>query len=55
MYFRNYELRNTWFDEFLKNPASEDSSSDNMANGLKHLFNLNDKAFSILFDHSEDS
>ena len=32
MYFRNYGLRNTWLDNCLKGPVSEDLSIDNMLN-----------------------
>ena len=41
MYFRNYLLRNTWLDKFLKRPVSEDPFGGNMANGPKHWCNLN--------------
>ena len=34
MYFRNYGLRNTWLDNCLKGPVSEDLSIDNMLNRL---------------------
>ena len=36
MYFRNYGLLKTWLDNCLKSPVSEDSSTSNMVNGLKH-------------------
>ena len=47
MYLRNYGLRRRWLDKCLKNPASEDPSSDNMVNGIKHCFNLNGSIFGI--------
>ena len=37
MYFRNYGFQKRWLDKWLKSPVSENFSSDNMANGLKHI------------------
>ena len=45
MYFRKYQLRKPSLDECLKNRVSEDPSTDNMANGSKHFWNLNDSTF----------
>ena len=36
MFIRNYGLRETWLDNCLKNPVSEDTSRSNMVNGPKH-------------------
>ena len=55
MYLRNYGLRRRWLDKCLKNPASDDPSSDNMVNGMKHCFNLNGSIFGIFIDHCEDN
>ena len=53
MYFRNYWLRKKWLDKFVKNPSSEDPSTDNMVNGSKHCVNLNGSTFTIFVDHCE--
>ena len=53
MYFRNYMLRKSGLDECLKNPASEYPSTNNMVNGHKNFFNLDDVTFTIFIDHSE--
>ena len=36
MFIRNYGLRETWLDNCLKNPVSEDPLRSNMVNGPKH-------------------
>ena len=36
MYFSTYGLRKTWLDKCPKSPLSEDPSTINMVNGLKH-------------------
>ena len=51
MYLQNYRLRKTGLDNSLKSPVSEDPSTSNMVNGLKHCCNLNDSSFTILIDH----
>ena len=51
MYFVTYGLRKTWLDHFLKNPISEDPSTSNIANGLKHRWKLNESKFAIFIDH----
>ena len=53
MYFRNYPHRKTCFDKCLKSPVSKDSSTDDLGNGRKHWFNLNESAFIIFSDHCE--
>ena len=35
MYFLNYGLRKTWFDQCLKSPISEHPSKSDMVNALK--------------------
>ena len=41
MFFRNYGLRDTWLDNCLERPVSEDLSARNKLNGPKHCCNLN--------------
>ena len=53
MYFRNYGLRKTWLEKCLRSPVSEDPSTGNMVNELKHCFNLNISTLSIFTDHCE--
>ena len=36
MYFRNYGLQKTWFDQCLKGPVSDDPSKSNMVNAPKY-------------------
>ena len=55
MYFRNYRLRKSGLDEWLKNSASEYLSTNNMGNGQKHCCNLDDVTFTIFIDHSENN
>ena len=38
-----------------KTPVWEDPSTGSMVNGLKHWFNLNSSAFTILIDHFESN
>ena len=40
-------------DKCLKNPTSEDPSTNNMINGHKHSCSLDDRTFTIFIDHSE--
>ena len=51
MYFRKYQLRRTWLDKRLKSRVSEDSLTDNIANGSKHCCNFNDTTFTIFINH----
>ena len=53
MYFRNYGLRRTWLDQFLKSPGSGDPSTGNMVTGPKQSCNLNDSTFTTFLDHWE--
>ena len=53
MYFSAYGLQKTWLDKCIKSPVSEDPSTSNMVNGLKHGWNLNDSTFTIFIDQSE--
>ena len=53
MYFRKYWPRKTGLDKCLETPASEDLCRDDMTNGAKNWFNLNQSAFIILSDHFE--
>ena len=40
MYFRNYGLPETWLEQCLKSPVSEDPTKSNMVNTPKHCSNL---------------
>ena len=53
MYFRKQELRKTSLNKCLKSSVLEDPSRDNITNGLKHCFNLNDSPFTIFLNHCE--
>ena len=53
MYFRNYGLPKTSFDQCLKSPVSEHPSKSNNLNGAKHYSNLEDNPFTIFLDHWE--
>ena len=46
-------MRKIWLDKCLKSPVSEDPSTRNMVNELKHCWNLNGSTFTIIFDHCE--
>ena len=47
--FRNSGLRKTWLDQCLKSCASQDPSTDNIANGSKHWSNMEDSTLLIDF------
>ena len=51
MYFRKTRLPKKWFDECLKARVSEDPYTDNIANLLKHCWNLNGSTFAISMKH----
>ena len=51
MYFRNHRIRKKSLHKCLKGPVSEDSSTDNMANGLKDCWNLTNSTFTIFVNH----
>ena len=53
MFFLNYELPNTWLDNCLQRPVSDDLSTGNMVNRSKHCCNLNGSTFTIFIHHSE--
>ena len=53
MCFQNYGLRNTWLDKCLKSPVSEEPSTGNIVNELKHSFSLNDRTLIIFTDHCD--
>ena len=55
MYFWNNGLRKTLSDKYLKSLDSEDPSTSNMGNGLKHYWNLNDSTFTIFIDPCEEN
>ena len=55
MYFLNYRLRKALLNQCLKSCVSEDASRDNIGNGSKHCWNLNDSLFTIFINHSEGS
>ena len=42
-----------WLDKCLKSPVSDDPSTSNMVNRLKHSLNLNDSTFAISIGCSE--
>ena len=43
----------TSLDKCLKSLVSEDISTDNMVNGIKHCSNLHDRTFIIFFDQCQ--
>ena len=47
MHFSTHGLQKTWLDKSVKSRASEDCSTSNMVNGLKHCSKLNDSTFPI--------
>ena len=47
MHFRNYRPRMTCLDKCLKTPIWDTLSTGDMVNRPKHLFNLNESAFTI--------
>ena len=51
MDFPKYRLPKIWLDKCLKSPVSEDSQTNNMANGSKHCCNLNGFTFTIFLKH----
>ena len=50
MYLWTDRLRKTWLDKCLKSPVSEDPSTSNIVNRLKHSSKLNDSTFTIFID-----
>ena len=53
MYFRNYGLRKTCLDIWLKSAVSDDPFIGNMVNVPKQCFNLNDSTVTIFSDDFE--
>ena len=53
MFFCTYGLWKTWLDKGLKSPVSEDPSTSNMVNRLKHCPKLKDSTFIIFIDLCE--
>ena len=51
--YKIMDSEKTGLDNSLKSPVSEDPSTSNMLNGLKHCWNLNDSSFTIFIDHWE--
>ena len=51
MYFAKTRLPKKWLDECLKARVSEDPYTDNMANLLKHCWNLNGSTFEVSMNH----
>ena len=55
MYFGKSRLGKIWLDKCLKSRVLEDPETDNMENGSKHCWNLNDTNFTIFINHCECS
>ena len=53
MYFRDLGLRKMLQHKCVKGRVSEDPSTDNITNGLKHCCNLNNSNFTIFNNHCE--
>ena len=53
MYFRNYGVRKTCLNKYLKNLLSEHTLANGMVKGNKHCCNLDGTTFSIVIDHCE--
>ena len=50
MYLLHYCLRKTWFNKCLRSTVSEDPSTSNMVNGVKHFSKLNENTLTIFND-----
>ena len=55
IYFRNYDLRNTWLDKCLKSEVSEDRSRVDMPNGRKYCWILHAGTFVIFSHHTKEN
>ena len=55
MYFLTSGLRKTWLDKCLKSPVSEDPSTGNKLNELKHCSKLNGSTFNVFIDPSKSN
>ena len=53
MYFRDLTLRKMLQHKSLKGRFSEDPSTDNITNDLKHCCNPNNSTFTIFINHCE--
>ena len=53
MYFWTYGLSKTFLDKCLKTSVSEDPSTSDIINGLKHCWKFNESTFTILIDPCE--
>ena len=53
MYFEYYRLRKTRLGKSLKILVSEELSTSNMFNGVKHSLNLHSRTFNIPADQYE--
>ena len=53
MYFEYYRLRKTRLGKSLKILVSEELSTSNMFNGVKHSLNLHSRTFNIPVDQYE--
>ena len=53
MYFWNYGLRNTWLDQSLKSPVSEDGLTGNILNGPKYCLKFSAVTFIMFLHHSD--
>ena len=50
MYIWTYGLGKRWLEKCLESPFSENHSTGNMVNGLKHCWKLKDSTFTIFID-----
>ena len=55
MYFRNYGVRKTWLDKYLKSPFSEDPLTSNIVSGVRHCGKLNNSTVTISIYPSEEN
>ena len=53
MYFWTYRLPKMFLDKCLKTSVSEDPSTSDIINGLKHCWRLSDSTFTIFIDGCE--
>ena len=55
MRFQNYGLWKTWLDNCLERPIWDDLSTENMVNGAKHCWNVNEMLITMFIDHCESN
>ena len=53
MYFGKSRLRKIWLDKYPKSRLLDDLEKDNMANGWKHCYNLNESTFRMFIIYCE--